>query len=148
LAIADACSPEWGKAARKAAVALSAGQDEDLAVLLLADIRAIFDHHTNADRLSSAVIVAELVASPDGRWSEWRGLRDNGVPRKLSQSSLALVLAQFGIRPRTIWPPRRGTNDKSVRGYRREQFEKAWASYCDGDGTPSHRSNIRYLHNT
>ena len=142
LSIADACSPEWGRAAREAAIALSTGQDEDLCVRLLADIRDIFDHHPTVDRLSSAVIVAELIDLPDGLWSEWRGLRDNQMPRKLSQGGLALMLAPLGIRPKTIWPPRRGIGDKSVKGYFRAAFEPAWASYCEGDGTPAHPRKI------
>ena len=143
LSIADACSPAWGKAAREAAVALSKDSDEDLSVLLLTDIRDIFDRHPTVDRMSSAVIVAELVELADGRWSEWRGLRNDQIPRKLSQGGLALMLAPFGIRPKTIWPPHRGATDKSEKGYRREQFELAWASYCDG--TPAQRRNIRHL---
>jgi hypothetical protein len=145
LSIADACSPEWGTAAREAAVALSAGQDEDLSVLLLADIRNIF-RRAAADRLSSAIVVSELVALPEGQWSEWRGPRSNQMPRKLSQGALAMMLAPFGIKPKTIWPPRRGTADKSARGYVRAQFEDAWAAYCDEDDTPPQASNVRYLH--
>ena len=147
LAIADACSPVWGKAAREAAVALSKDLDEDLSVRLLVDIRSIFDRRPTVDRLSSAVIVAELVELADGLWSDWCGSRGDQMPRKFSQGVLALMLAPFGIKPRTIWPPRRGTADKSVKGYYRAAFEAAWASYCDADGTPSHGNNIRYLRN-
>jgi len=143
LSIADACSPAWGKTAREAALALSKNQDEDLAVLLLSDIRDIFDHRPNVDRLASAVIVAELIDLPHGLWSEWRGPRDNETPRKLSQGALARMLSPFGIRPKTIWPPRRGTRDRSAKGYLRKQFETAWASYCSG--TPSQHSNVSYL---
>jgi hypothetical protein len=143
LSIADACNPAWGKAAREAAVALSKGLDEDLSVRLLGDIRGIFDRRPRIDRLPSAAIVAELVDLADGRWSEWRGLQDDRMPRRLTQGGLALTLAPFGIRPKTIWPPHRGATDKSEKGYRREQFERAWASYCDG--TPAQRSNIRHL---
>ena len=144
LAIADACSPAWGELAREAGVILSRGQDEDLAVLLLSDIRDIFDRQPTVDRLSSAVIVCRLLDMPRGLWSEWRGPRDDQTPRKLSQGELARMLAPFGIRPKTIWPPRRGTRDRSAKGYRRKQFEAAWASYCS-DGTPAQPSNVRYL---
>jgi hypothetical protein len=143
LSIADACSLAWGKTAREAALVLSKNQDEDLAVLLLSDIRDIFDHRPTVDRLASAVIVAALIDLPHGLWSEWRGPRDNQTPRKLSQGELARTLSPFGIRPKTIWPPRRGTRDRSAKGYLRKQFEAAWASYCDG--TPSQRDNIRHL---
>jgi hypothetical protein len=45
---------------------MSKDLDEDLSVRLLADIRDIFDRHPTVDRLSSAVIVAELVDLADG----------------------------------------------------------------------------------
>jgi hypothetical protein len=141
--IADACGPAWGELAREAAVALSKGQDEDLGVLLLADIRDIFDRRPTVDRLASAVIVADLNELSHGLWSEWRGPRDDQTPRKLSQGEMARMLAPFGIRPKTIWPPRRGTRDRSAKGYLRKQFEAAWAAYCSG--TPAQPRNVRYL---
>ena len=143
LAVADACSPAWGELARAAAVALSKDQDEDLAVLLLSDIRVVFDRHPTADRLASAVIVAELNELSDGLWNEWRGQRGDQTPRRLSAGEMARVLANFHIRPKTIWPPRRGTRDRSAKGYFKGQFAEAWASYCDG--TPSQPSNVRHL---
>jgi hypothetical protein len=61
LATADACGEDWGAAARKAAVAMSSGhQDEDAAVMLLGDIRQIFDER-RIDRITSAVLVAALL---------------------------------------------------------------------------------------
>jgi hypothetical protein len=143
LSIADAGSPAWGDAARVAAVALSKGQDEDLAVLLLSDIRDIFDRRPTTDRFPSAVLVAELNELSDARWNEWRGPRDDQATRRLSQSELARVLSPFGIKPNSIWPLRRGTKTKSSKGYYRKQFEAAWASYCDG--TAAQPSNVRYL---
>ena len=144
IAIADAFGFTWGKTAREAAVTLSkAHQDEDVGVTLLSDIRDVFDRRPTVDRLASTMLVADLHDLSDV-WSEWRGVRDNQTPRRLSQGELARLLAPFGIRPKTIWPPRRGASDRSSKGYFRAQFETAWASYCDA-GTPSHRSNVRYL---
>jgi len=143
LSIADACSPAWGELAREAAIALSKSQDEDLGVLLLSDIRDIFDRRPTVDRLASAVIVAGLNELPDALWSEWRGPRDDQTPRRFSAGQLARMLSPFCIRPKTIWPPRRGTGDKSAKGYLRSQFEAAWASYCDG--TAAQHSNVRYI---
>jgi hypothetical protein len=145
LAIADAGGPEWAKVARDAAIELSSGHDEDLGVELLHDIREIFDRHL-LDRIGSTRLARELVDLPDGKWSEWRGVKDDGTPRKLTPGGLAQMLVPFGIRPKTIWPPRRGVQEKSIKGYRREQFEQAWACYCGEPGTPSHASNVRYLH--
>jgi hypothetical protein len=140
LSIADACGAAWGKLAREAAVALSAGRDEDLGVLLLSDIRDIFNRQPKADRLSSAAIVADLIELPHGLWSEWRGPKDDQVPRPLSQGEMARVLTPFGIRPKTIWGTGgRGARGKSSKGYWRMQFESAWASYCDA--TPSRQKS-------
>jgi len=144
LSIADAFGSEWGKRAREAAVAMSkTHQDEDFAVLLLSDIRDIFNRHPTVDRLASAVVVAELCELPDGIWSEWRGLKEDQVPRRFTQGNLALLLRPFSIRPKTIWPARRGMNDKAAKGYYRQQFEKAWAAYCAG--TSAQASKVRYL---
>jgi Protein of unknown function (DUF3631) len=142
VSIGDACSAAWGKLARDAGIALSNGRDEDLGVLLLSDIRDIFDRR-KVDRLSSAVIIADLIDVAHGLWSEWRGPRDDQTPRNLSQGELARMLAPFGIRPKSIWPPRRGGRDKSAKGYQRAQFEAAWASYCGG--TPAQRNNVSYF---
>ena len=142
IAIADAC-PGWGELAREAAIALSGNQDEDLAVTLLEDVRTIFDRQPAIDRLTSALIVAELNEMTDAAWSEWRGPRGDQSPRRLSQGQLALMLAPFGVRPRTIWPVRRAAGDKSAKGYFRRDFESPWASYCAG--TPARGGNIRLV---
>jgi hypothetical protein len=142
IGIADACSQEWGRLAREAAIALSSDQEEDLGVMLLEDIRDIFDRRP-MDRLPSAVIVAELNAMPDAPWAEWRGQRDDQAPRPLSQAQLAGVLSPFNIKPRTIWPTHRGVATKSSKGYLKSDFERAWESYCDG--TAAQRSNISFL---
>jgi Protein of unknown function (DUF3631) len=121
--------------------------DEDSGVLLLGDIRDVFNSRPGTDRLGSALIVAELVEKPDGHWSDWRGPHGRQTPHRLSQGGLAHILAPFGIRPKTIWPARRGALEKSVKGYHRSHFERAWAAYCDEAGTSAQGTNIRYLHN-
>lgn len=117
---------------------MSKDLDEDLSVRLLADVRVIVDRRPTVDRLPSAAIVAELVDLADGRWSEWRGLQDDRMPRRLTQGGSALMLAPFG--PRQSGHRVGAPLTKAKKGYRREQFEAAWASYCDGT-----RSNIIYL---
>jgi len=84
-----------------AAIELSIGQDEDLGVRLLEDIRDLFDLRPGIDRLTSAAMVDCLLELPDGLWSEWRGPQDNQVPHRMSQGGLATMLAPFGIRSRT-----------------------------------------------
>ena len=144
IAVADACGPAWGDLARAAAVAFSKGWwEEDVIVVLLRHIRDVFDAR-GVDRLFSRILVQALNEIDDAPWSEWRGVRDDQQPRRLSQGELARLLRPFRIRPRTVWPMR----TTSAKGYYRHQFEQAWRSYCDGqaaDGTPSQPSVIRQL---
>ena len=120
-------------------------QDEDPAVTLLCDIRQIFDER-RVDRISSVVLVAALVGMDDALWGEWRGIRDDRQPRKLSPGELARLLASFGIRPHSIWPLYRTSESKSAKGYFRRDFEQAWRAYCgSADGTPAQSNSIRRL---
>jgi uncharacterized protein DUF3631 len=134
-----------GQEARDAAIALNVNRlDEDPGIVLLGDIRSIFDALGN-DRISSAVLVANLLVL-DSLWSDWRGLRDDRPARKLNQSELARLLRPFDIQPRSIWPKGRHTVGDSRKGYYRVQFEAAWAAYCSPGGTSSQRSTtIRLL---
>src|SRR5262249_61214219 len=62
VAVADACSPTWGELARKAAITFIEHRDEeDIIIVLLADIRDIFDTRL-VDRIRSRDLVAALVA--------------------------------------------------------------------------------------
>jgi hypothetical protein len=116
--------------------------DEDIAVLLLQDIRQVFDARS-VDRLFSKDLVEALRAKEDAPWCEWRGPLGSQQPRPLSQNQLAAVLRLFNIRPRSIWPPR-GT--RSFKGYHRHQFEAAWAAYCGGEtDRPAERGPINQL---
>ena len=142
LAIADSLG--HGAAARAAAVELSASHpDEDIRTKLLADIRTVFMAR-RADRLASAIIVAELNAMDDSPWSEWRGLDGRRLPRSLTPPELAALLRSFGIKPRTIWPARRQSGDKSSRGYLRVDFEGSWAAFCDADTQAQASEIIRF----
>jgi hypothetical protein len=146
IAIADACGPAWGALARKAAITFGRDhQDEDLIVMLLRDIRTVFDA-LKTDRLPSKALVTELNAMDDAPWSEWRGLRDSRPPRPLSQGELARLLRDsFRIRPQSIWPLHREPEDKSSKGYMRSQFEAAWAGYCSSPGTPAQPPAVKHL---
>jgi hypothetical protein len=119
IAIADSFGPEWSQKAQVAALEFARShQDEDAAVVLLSDIRGIFDAR-RVDRLPSVTLVAALVDMADAMWCEWRGLRGDQQPRRLSQGELARLLRPFGISPRVIWPANRVPGTKSARGYYR-----------------------------
>jgi hypothetical protein len=143
LAVADALG--WSKKAREAMhVFIGEFRDADAKLLLLRDIRQVFNVHAS-DRLSTATLLAALHRDDGADWCEFCGIRGNQQPHKLKVSELATMLREFKIRPRTIWPTKRAPETKSKKGYRRADFEQAWRQYCPEDGTPSQSSNVRSL---
>jgi hypothetical protein len=110
-------------------------------VTLLRDIRTVFQTRA-IDRIASSALVEELLGLDEGLWTEWRGPNDDRPSRKLTQSELSRLLRPFGIRPKTIWPARRGPGDRSSRGYMRSEFKAAWGSYCPPADTPTQSSKI------
>jgi hypothetical protein len=144
ISIADAL--DYGEQAREA-MALFAREyaDADAKILLLADIRRVFDA-CGLDRLASKALLDALHAMDDAGWCEFRGARDDQQPHKLRPGELAAMLRDFDIKPRTIWPRAAGgKRGASAKGYTRRMFEAAWARYCADDGTAAHGNNIRSL---
>ncbi len=122
LAIADAAGGDWSMTARQAALALAGEQEDDsISVLILQDIRAIFDDRC-ADRLPSNDLVNALVALQDRPWSDWK----KGKP--MTANALSRLLKPFSIVPGSI---RVGTGTKDTpKGYKRGQFADAWSRYA------------------
>ena len=142
ISIADALG--WGEQAREAmGIFAREFQDADVKVLLLSDIRKVFDT-SKVDRLPSKMLLAALHGL-DADWNEFHGIRGAQQPHKLKETELASMLREFKIRPCTIWPLNRTAKSRSAKGYRRSQFEEAWRAYCTDDGTPAHHNNIRTL---
>jgi hypothetical protein len=142
LAIADTFGSDFAERARDAALVFSRSYtDEDVAILLLDDCRAVFNDRA-VDRISSADLTAAVVER-DGNWSwsTYQGPHDDQAPRKLSQGELARLLRPFQIRTRKL----RIKGGPSIWGYYREMFEKAWSRYCPQDGTPEHSKPVRLL---
>jgi Protein of unknown function (DUF3631) len=129
---------EWQRAAL---VFSRSYTDEDVAILLLDDCRAVFNDRA-VDRISSADLTAAVVER-DGNWSwsAYQGPHDDQAPRKLSQGELARLLRPFQIRTRKL----RIKGGPSIWGYYREMFEKAWSRYCPQDGTPEHSKPVKLL---
>lgn len=135
----------WAGRAREAMVYFAREfQDADVRILLLNDIRTVFDAQ-KVDRLPSSVLLSALHDLDSADWRETRGIRGDQQPHKLKDSELATMLREFRIKPRSIWPLNRTAEDTSAKGYRREQFEEAWRLYCAEDGTAAQASNIRSL---
>ena len=119
LAIADLAGEGWPERARRAALALSTGEDREddsLGVQLLADVQAVFEEQ-RADRLTSADLVAALLAREEAPWGDLRG-------RALDTRRLARMLRPYGVRPHNV---RIGTSQ--AKGYALEDFADAFARY-------------------
>jgi putative DNA primase/helicase len=127
LAIADLAGGTWPEEARRAACLLSGEEQGAIGVELLRDIRSVFG---DDDVIRSSDLVAKLTADPERPWAEWR------YGRPLTQKQLAGLLAPFHIISLTVHPP--GLPDG--KGYRRTDFEEAWAAYCPGQNTLSRQS--------
>jgi hypothetical protein len=144
ISIADSLG--WGEQAREAMTIFAREfQDADARILLLIDIRGVFDTRAT-DRLPSTVLLDALYALDDSDWTEFRGIRGDQPPHRLKAGELAGMLRDFGIRPRSIWPLKRTATSKSLKGYRRQQFEEVWRVYCADIGTPAHPSQVKGLH--
>jgi hypothetical protein len=100
LAIADDLGR--GAEARAAALKLSEHQKEDETILLLEDIRIVFDTF-HVDRFWIEQLVEALLNMPNSQWLDWRGPDGDQQPHKLTTRELRRVLRSFGILAHTIW---------------------------------------------
>ena len=108
-------------------MALSSAGDEDasVGVLLLGDVRAVFDSH-GTERLASKSLAEALVGLDDRPWAEWR----RGKP--LTTNRLARVLKPFDVRPKTL---RIGVT--TTKGYDVGWFKDAFARYLPSTPDPT-----------
>jgi hypothetical protein len=119
LALADAAGGAWPIAARRAALELHAtrdADDESLGVRLLGDVRHAFAER-DADRLTTADLLSELLRIEESPWADMRG-------RPLGPHGLARLLRPYGIAPRVL---RIGT--ATPRGYAVDSFVDAFQRY-------------------
>jgi len=117
VAIADAAGGDWPRLARRAAAVLVAyGKDVEpsLGVRLLSDIKTVFGER---EVMSTRAMLAELKMLDESPWNDIRG-------KELDDRGLAHRLRQYEIRSRTV-----RIGDDTPKGYRRADFENAWASY-------------------
>ncbi|MCA1365829.1 DUF3631 domain-containing protein [Bradyrhizobium sp. BRP14] len=122
LRIAMAISPDVLTVAQKTAVALAAEEDEDdddLAVLLLRDIKTVYDDMDRpGDHIATSTLIGALSALIDSPWGDWKG---QGKP--ISGRMLRQLLKRF---PR-IRLTRYGA--AQTRGYRWKEFRQEWEHF-------------------
>ena len=120
MAIAARAGGGWTDKAWRAARLLSGGETEKASkgVMLLEDIRKILLGR-DLDKISSADLVAALIAIEDASWG------DHKRGKAITQNGVARELEEFRIFPGSV---RIGQN--TPKGYKRTQFEDAWQRYC------------------
>ena len=114
IKIADAAGGRWPALSRKIARAFAArdADDEDMAVSLLFDIKAIFDER-GSGRIRSWDLQKALVAMADWPWADYGG-------RAISSRRIADRLRQYDIRP---------MRSRTCNYYRKDDFTDAWRRY-------------------
>ena len=118
IALAELAGGQWPELANRAIKALEMTDDKDtIRQMLLADIKVIFKKK-DIDRISSKILVEELVEIEDHPWGDWR----RGKP--ITQTGLARLLKPFNIRSKTI-----RLEMKTPKGYELQQFEDAFKRY-------------------
>jgi len=132
LAIAEAAGGCWPERARRAAETIGEAEDDDLTIMLLTDLRELFER---SEEFFTDELVTRLNDLNDRPWASLR----HG--RGIDGNWLARTLRGF-----KIWPERIQKSVTRKRGYHRAQFTDAWARYLppgpedgggDGSSSPS-----------
>jgi hypothetical protein len=123
LAISDTIGGQWPEIDRHAMVALVPSDDnapDSPRELLLRHVKQVFDE-CGVEEMPTDKLLERLCGEAEWPW------RDFNHGRGLTPHKLAKMLKEFSIHPRTIG---RGDNKVHIRGYRLEEFQKAWSAYC------------------
>jgi hypothetical protein len=87
-------------------------------VQLLADCQGAFLAAGNPDQLTTKALIDYLTGLEEAPWGAW----NDGAGIKARE--LANKLRRYEIRSRDLW-----TDDRSLKGYRRADFEDSWARH-------------------
>jgi Protein of unknown function (DUF3631) len=144
FAIADIAGERWPQRIREVAqAAVAAKAEQSIREALLSDIRWIFDgkperhdgktvtEYEPVAKISSADLADHLGKMDNRSWSEWK----NGKP--ITQAALARQLGGFPILSGTIWLD----GERTLKGYKREDFEEAFERYLSPQSVTSSQSN-------
>jgi hypothetical protein len=129
LAVADLAGEDWPQRARVAAVAHVADSSDparSLGLLLLGDLREVFDRSC-VSKLPSEVILTELKQMPESPWATLRG----GVG--IDARWLSRHLGPYGVSSKNVRTP-----GGVQRGYDRIDFEDAWLRYLPPRAASEH----------
>ena len=135
LAIAACAGTEWRRAATDAAIALCAPdptQAVPLRILMLRDLRDIWDEDAPEGHMLTSTILERLHQLGDRPWADFYGA-------PLSAHKLAGFLRPYGIESQ-LEPWRGGEGSKRRKGYYRRDLQDLWARYAPGTSHSSQTS--------
>jgi Protein of unknown function (DUF3631) len=118
LAIAELAGREWPERVRNAALELETDRDEPSEAIRL--FQGLQDVWGKVEKWTSESLCKALAKHPSGEYADFRG------KGPITPHQLAALLRPFGIRPIHNLHPT-GRSGKNQGGYRRVQFENAWA---------------------
>jgi hypothetical protein len=120
IAVADIVGGEWPQKARKAALHLSASNEEDEipSVQLLKDMKDLFQKR-EIDRISSSELAEHLGGMEDRPWPEFK------KGQKITARQIARLLKRFGIKPKTI-----RTSEGTPKGYSADDLKDVFSRYA------------------
>jgi Protein of unknown function (DUF3631) len=133
LAVADACGPKWAKLALDALMVFADQEKaEQPHYLIVKHGLATFDAlglEQATDVVSTTLFNSELrrLDLPDAFWSRYRGAGGRAFPHPITVSEQAALLRKKpnGIKSETHWPAGKRARVKSLKVYRRGDFEAA-----------------------
>ena len=124
FAIADMCGEDWPDRVRDAAAKLAPRESETFGIMLLADIRALFEDR-GTDRLASAELCDALAAMEGRPWAEWKASKA-ASPKPITKNQLAQMLKPFHIVSDSV-----RIGEYTPKGYYLHQFTEAFERYLD-----------------
>jgi hypothetical protein len=128
ITVADLAGGHWSDTARVAAVTDvtdSKAGTPSMGVLLLRDIKAVFEKH-QVDRIFTETVLTDLKGMEESPWAVIR----RGEP--LNARGLAQRLGKYGITPDL-----QRIGEETGRGYTRSQFTDAWSRYLSTESVTS-----------
>ena len=123
--LAQACGPEWEQRALHALATEHSDKDPEAGEELLEAVRKVFDE-LGVDKISTRTLIKMLCRDEDSRWANWKWRNREQPDKCVDGIIIARLLKTFLIKPTQVW-----IDGRNLQGYKRADFEKAWASYLD-----------------
>lgn len=130
LAVADMAGRAWPQRARDAAVALVAdahASPPSLGIMLLTDLKAIFE---DREKVSTEEILERLHEMDERPWGELRG-------KPVDSRWLSRQLTKYGVKSKQV-----RVDDRTLKGYKAEDLADPWSRYVSVSDVSDRGENV------